>query len=207
MGAAFNDEPNYFLRGVLLIALGLGIFFGLTWVQSAGIEALDSSFVAKAFFRLHLPYFLGAIFTLLGLVSWIRGLMSVAAHLNSCFLTASLAFLVLITITGAILFIEYRPDLAAKRVAERRVAQETGMPPETEPAVRTFTSADGRTMNAVLVGFDGRKVKIKRADGKVFTNRIELYSAADQAFIREQSKRATASERSPNQPESVPERP
>ncbi len=187
MGAAFNDEPNYFLRGAMLIALGSGAFFGLTWLQHAGIEVIDSSKIAKTLFDLRLPYFLGALFLLLGFVSWIRGLMSVAAHLNSCLMTASLGVLVLITITGVILFFEYRPDLAAKRVAERRATQESASTSESAPTARTFTAFDGRTMSATFLAFDGKKVKIRRADGKVFTNRIGLYSEIDQAYIREQS--------------------
>ena len=190
MGAAFNDEPNYFLRGAILSGLGSASFFGLTWLQNAGIEAVDSSKIAKILFDLRAAYFLGALFSLLGFVSWIRGLMSVAAYMNSCLMTASLGVLVLITITGVILFFEYRPDLAAKRVAERRAAEKEAVTPKSEPLERVFTAADGRTMNATFLGFDGKKVKIQRTDGKVFTNSIGLYSDADQEFFREQSGQA-----------------
>lgn len=186
MGAAFNDEPNYFLRGVLLVLVGVGVFFGLTWIQSAGIEAVDASKIAQTLFRIRLPYFAGALFVVLGFVSWIRGLMSVAAHLNSCFITVSLGFLVLLTITGIILFIEYRPDLAAKRVADRKALENKTVDPDKTPEVRTFTAADGRTMEATFLYFDGKKVRIRRADGEVFTNGIELYSATDCNYIREQ---------------------
>jgi hypothetical protein len=30
MGAAFNDEPIYFFRGVIFVLLAAGAFFGLT---------------------------------------------------------------------------------------------------------------------------------------------------------------------------------
>ncbi len=149
-------------------------------MQTAGVEAVDGSKAAQTLFRVRVPYFAGALFALLGFLSWIRGLMSVAAHLNSCFITASLGFLVLLTITGVILFFEYRPDLAAKRVAEQKAA-ENGALDSIE--MRTFTSADGRTMEAALLRFDGKKVKIKRADGRIFTNSIELYSAEDRDFV------------------------
>lgn len=188
MGAAFNDEPNYFLRGTILIASAAGFFFGLTWIQGAGIEAIDSSKIAATLFRIRLPYFAGALFAVMGLASWIRGLMSVAAHLNSCLLTATLGALVVITITCVILFFEYRPDLAAKQVAQRRALEQNTSQPQKELELRTFTASDGRTMRATLIEFDGKKVRILRADGIEFTNRIGLYSEADQIYIREQSE-------------------
>lgn len=189
MGAAFDDEPNYFLRGTILVALGVCLFFGLLWLENAGIEFLDSSKIAQFLIRIHLRYFAGGLLIVLGFVSWIRGIMSVVLYLNSCLMMGSLVFLVLVTITGVILFIEYRPDLAMATVAERRAAKEKVESWSTDQEPRTFTAVDGRTMKAFLLGFDGKKVKIKREDGKEFSNRIGIYSEQDQSFIRERLKK------------------
>jgi len=51
---------------------------------------------------------------------------------------------------------------------------------------RTFVSADGKTaISATLLDYDPDKemVKIRRHDGKVFTNALSMYSRSDQAFV------------------------
>lgn len=186
MGAAFDDEPNYLLRGVILVAFGAALFFGLTWLQNAGIDAIDSSGIAQLLFRIQAPNFAGALFVLLGFVSWIRVLIGLVAYLNSCLLMTVLGCMVLIVITGVVLFVEYRPDLAAERVAERKAAEKAANNPDYLPKMRIFTAADGRTMEAEFLSFDRKKVKIRRSDGIEFSNSIELYSAADWDFIKEQ---------------------
>lgn len=62
----------------------------------------------------------------------------------------------------------------------------------TSPAwARTLTSADGRTMEAEVLGFEGEKkdkVRIKRAaDGQVFTMPIDSFAEADAAALREEA--------------------
>ena len=47
-------------------------------------------------------------------------------------------------------------------------------------------SADGKTaISATLLDYDPEKgmVKIRRHDGKVFTNALSMYSRSDQAFV------------------------
>ena len=51
---------------------------------------------------------------------------------------------------------------------------------------RTFLSSDGkRAIRATLLAFDLEKqaVKIRRHDGKVFTNALTMYSRSDQAYV------------------------
>ena len=50
--------------------------------------------------------------------------------------------------------------------------------------VKTWTSKDGRVTTGEVLVFDGAIVKFKRADGKQFNARIELFSDKDQAKIR-----------------------
>ncbi len=51
---------------------------------------------------------------------------------------------------------------------------------------RTFVSADGkRAIKATLVSYDPEKrtMKIRRHDGKVFTNALSMFSRVDQAYV------------------------
>lgn len=51
--------------------------------------------------------------------------------------------------------------------------------------VRTWTSSDGRTLEAELVRVDGDRVVVKRSsDGREFTLRFGMLSADDQAFVQ-----------------------
>jgi hypothetical protein len=50
---------------------------------------------------------------------------------------------------------------------------------------RTWTAADGRSFQGVLLGVTDGKARVARADGQQFVLAPETLSAADQAFIRE----------------------
>jgi len=52
---------------------------------------------------------------------------------------------------------------------------------------RVFTAADGRKIEARVLCFDGRTVRIERRDGQIFESPLGIYSEADQSFIRKAS--------------------
>jgi hypothetical protein len=54
------------------------------------------------------------------------------------------------------------------------------------PAFRTWTSTDGRKVEASLLTTDGTSVSIKLRDGKVFSLPLDRLSAEDQAFAKAQ---------------------
>lgn len=60
-------------------------------------------------------------------------------------------------------------------------------------AVRTWTSTDGKKIEATFLGSDAAGVKIRLANGTVFTVPLNRLSAEDQDYITQQSK-PTASE-------------
>jgi len=54
----------------------------------------------------------------------------------------------------------------------------------TAPAMRSWTSTDGRKIDAVFVALEGEGVKIRMANGSTFTIPLARLSAADQAFAK-----------------------
>jgi pimeloyl-ACP methyl ester carboxylesterase len=68
-------------------------------------------------------------------------------------------------------------------------------------AARTWTAADGRTLEGEFVSATGTSVTIKRADGKLFTIDLEKLSEDDRAFVAEQAKKpATPAPAGPAKP-------
>lgn len=53
------------------------------------------------------------------------------------------------------------------------------------PRYRTFTSVEGRSMQAIVVGFDADKVVVERVDGEVFQTDIGRFSESDRAYLAE----------------------
>ena len=54
-----------------------------------------------------------------------------------------------------------------------------------EATYRRFTNREGRTLRARIVSVDGDRVTVERRSGRRSTYRIAVFSAADQAYIRE----------------------
>jgi hypothetical protein len=55
------------------------------------------------------------------------------------------------------------------------------------PATRTWTSTDGRKIEAAFVALDGTGVKIRTANGSIFTVPLERLSPEDQSFAKNQT--------------------
>lgn len=56
---------------------------------------------------------------------------------------------------------------------------------------RTLTAADGRVIEAEVLGFEGERVRIKRADtGQVFTLPLEAFAEADREVLRAEAAKA-----------------
>jgi hypothetical protein len=55
------------------------------------------------------------------------------------------------------------------------------------PATRTWTSTDGRKIEAAFVALDGAGVKIRTANGSIFTVPLERLSPEDQSFAKNQT--------------------
>ena len=62
--------------------------------------------------------------------------------------------------------------------------------------IRTWTSADGRTMEARLVSADAEAVKIRRADGKEFTLKLPQISEDDRNYVSDYLAKQGAASRS-----------
>jgi len=60
------------------------------------------------------------------------------------------------------------------------VAQTTG------PGARTWTSSDGKKMEAAFLGREGAGVKVRMANGATFTIPLDRLSPEDQAYVRQQ---------------------
>jgi hypothetical protein len=57
---------------------------------------------------------------------------------------------------------------------------------------RTLTAADGRVIEAEVLGFEGEKVRIRRADtGQTFTLPVEAFAEADREALRAEAAQAT----------------
>jgi hypothetical protein len=56
----------------------------------------------------------------------------------------------------------------------------------TAPSPRTWTSSDGKKMEATFQGREGAGVKVKMANGAIFTIPLDRLSAEDQAYVRQQ---------------------
>jgi hypothetical protein len=69
-----------------------------------------------------------------------------------------------------------------------RAALAAAAAPSANP-MRTWTSADGRTMQARLINLQGNQVTMQRDDGSTFTFGIDLLSPADQTTVRSMSAR------------------
>lgn len=61
------------------------------------------------------------------------------------------------------------------------------------PAMHTWTSTDGRKMEAGFVGMDGEGVKVRMANGSTITVPLARLSAEDQAFAKSQAPAPAAS--------------
>lgn len=48
---------------------------------------------------------------------------------------------------------------------------------------REFTDMNGRTMKATILDVTANSVVVRRSDGRIFENRISLYSSKDQKYI------------------------
>ena len=59
-----------------------------------------------------------------------------------------------------------------------------------EEPIRTWTSSDGRTMEARFIEQVGSNVRIKTAQGREFTLPITRFSQADQEYAQEAAARA-----------------
>ncbi len=60
-----------------------------------------------------------------------------------------------------------------------------------DAVARTLTAADGRVIEAEVLGFEGEQVRIKRADtGRVFTLPLAAFAEADQAALRVEAAKA-----------------
>ena len=57
------------------------------------------------------------------------------------------------------------------------------------PVMRTWTSTDGRKIEASFVALDGAGVKVRMANGNTFTVPLDRLSAADQTFAKTQTAR------------------
>lgn len=74
-------------------------------------------------------------------------------------------------------------DLTAWAVIKARVAS----PPTAATKIRTWTAADGRTMEAEYLSHNSVTVRIRRiSDGQVFTYPIEQLSQADREWLAAQ---------------------
>jgi hypothetical protein len=62
----------------------------------------------------------------------------------------------------------------------------------TAPAMHTWTSTDGRKIEATFVALEGEGVKIRMANGSSFTVPLNRLSAEDQAFAKSQGAAGTA---------------
>lgn len=82
---------------------------------------------------------------------------------------------------------EAAPRQPQARPQSARAAAAAPAAPAAE--MRNWTSADGRTMQARLLQFQGDQVTMQRADGSTFTFSISLLSPADQATVRSMSAR------------------
>ena len=59
---------------------------------------------------------------------------------------------------------------------------------ESAPApssFRIFTSPDGMTIQAEILGFTKSKVTLRRADGQIITTELYRFSAEDEAYLRD----------------------
>lgn len=65
---------------------------------------------------------------------------------------------------------------------------------------RTFTDNAGRKVEAELVAVENDTIRIRRADGQVFTLPLATLSAADQAFVQQWKAKAPASAPAPAPP-------
>lgn len=59
-------------------------------------------------------------------------------------------------------------------------------------ATRTWTSTDGRKIEAAFIAVEGGNVKIRMANGSIFTVALARLSAEDQTFAKSQASAATA---------------
>lgn len=64
----------------------------------------------------------------------------------------------------------------------------------TAPVMHTWTSTDGRKIEAVYVAMEGESVKVRMANGSTFAVPLERLIAADQSFAKSQGIPATASD-------------
>ena len=72
---------------------------------------------------------------------------------------------------------------AVEKAQERTQKQKASLQDETID-FRTFTSSDGKKIEARIEDFDGMNVTLFRSDGKTFTISISRFSINDQVFIR-----------------------
>jgi hypothetical protein len=72
-----------------------------------------------------------------------------------------------------------------------------------EEALRTWTSTSGATLEAELVGFDGKLVKLRSADGKMMGIPLNRLSPADRAWVAGQAAPSDA----PVEPAAEPAKP
>ncbi|MCC5850573.1 MAG: hypothetical protein JJU29_21000 [Verrucomicrobia bacterium] len=82
---------------------------------------------------------------------------------------------------------EWRPALFALYEAAGIAAGAQTAPPESpgaDPAFRTWTSRDGRQIQARMLRADRTSVELLRADGRTFTAPLESLSDADQQYLR-----------------------
>ena len=56
--------------------------------------------------------------------------------------------------------------------------------------IRTWTSADGRTLEARYLEMNGDKVRIENAQGGIFTIPLTGFSSADQEYVKKAHERS-----------------
>lgn len=66
-------------------------------------------------------------------------------------------------------------------------------------APRTWTSTDGRTIEAEFLGWEGDAIVLQRADGPRFTLALDKLSPADQKFAQRQPRKPAPHEVDPSQ--------
>ncbi|MFO1484423.1 MAG: SHD1 domain-containing protein [Verrucomicrobiaceae bacterium] len=71
---------------------------------------------------------------------------------------------------------------------------------QSTPPTRTWTSSDGRKIEAAFVAMEGDGVKIRMANGSTFTVPLARLSAEDQAYAKSQSSPPTAASNSTTTP-------
>lgn len=180
-------EENPFRESVEIIIIGFIAFLALVWFEVSTLES------TRTLWFVALLYEYGGKW-LVGGVLWALGLWGVSQSATG----ARSGITTVLTLAGIVSLFLFQAPLAGfiqglqgKDGMPKIVEQASGEPPKVaEPpkandiSYRIFTDKNGREIEALLTGFDGRNVHIRRKDGAVFTTDISIYSPTDQDYIR-----------------------